>query len=114
MAHLQNQSLMQALNDCAAECNHCATACLEEQEVKMLANCIKLDMDCAQICSMTAAFVARGSAHAMHLMKECAEICDACATECEKHAHHHDHCKRCAEACRACADACRSMEQATM
>lgn len=109
MAHEKNQSLMQALNDCAAECNHCATACLDEQNVKMLAKCIKLDVDCAQICSLTAAFVARDSAHAMHLMKECAEICDACAAECEKHAAHHDHCKRCAEACRACAEACRSM-----
>lgn len=33
----------------AAECNHCATACLEEQDVAMLAKCIKLDIDCAEI-----------------------------------------------------------------
>jgi hypothetical protein len=107
MAHERNQTLMTALNDCAAECNHCATACLEEQDIKMLARCIKLDIDCADICQLTASFVARGSEHAGHLLKECAEICNACAEECEKHAHM-EHCQKCAEACRRCAEECRS------
>ena len=105
MAHQENQSLLEALNNCAAECNHCATACLDEQDVKMLARCIKLDLDCADICQLTASYVARGSEHANHLLKECAEICEACAAECEKHTHM-EHCKRCAVACRRCAEAC--------
>lgn len=111
MAHKENQSLIDALNNCAAECNHCATACLDEQDVKMLSNCIKLDLDCAEICRMTAGFVARGSAHARHILTECAEICNACAEECEKHSHM-QHCKDCAEACRKCAEACTQMEHA--
>lgn len=98
--------MLNLLAECAAACNHCSTACLEEKDLHMLSTCIKLDMDCAQICDITAAFVARGSAHAAHLLKECAEICTHCAEECEKHAHM-DHCKRCAEACRKCAEACR-------
>jgi hypothetical protein len=105
MAYEKNQSLMAALNDCAAECNHCATACLDEQDVKMLARCIKLDIDCADICQLTASLVARASEHASHLLKECAEICNACAEECEKHGHM-EHCRRCAEACRRCAEEC--------
>lgn len=108
MSHVQNQELLDALNKCAAECNHCATACLDEKDVKMLARCIKLDIDCAAICSLTASFIARGSEHSEHLLKECADICNACAEECEKH-QHMDHCKRCAEACRACAEECSSM-----
>ncbi|WP_432703403.1 four-helix bundle copper-binding protein [Lysinibacillus sphaericus] len=36
-------------------------------------------------------------------------MCDACATECEKHSSHHEHCKKCVEACKRCADVCRSM-----
>ena len=107
MAHQQNKQLMGALNNCAAECNHCATACLDEQDVKMLAKCIKLDIDCADICTLTATLIARGSEHAGHLKKECAEICNACAAECEKHTHM-AHCKTCAEACRACAQACNA------
>lgn len=111
MAHKQNQSLITALLNCATECHHCATACLDEQDVKMLSNCIKLDIDCAAICSLTAGFMARGSAHANHILAECAEICNACAEECEKHLHM-QHCKDCAEACRKCAEACTQMEHA--
>ena len=107
MSYQQNQTLIDALNKCVAECNQCSTACLDEPEVKMLSKCIKLDMDCAQICSTVVAFLARGSEHAKHLLKECAEICNKCADECEKHTHM-EHCKTCAEACRACAAACLS------
>ena len=105
MSHQQNQQQLDALNKCVAECNHCATACLDEQDVKMLSKCIKLDIDCAQICSLTADLISRGSVHGHHLMKECAEVCNACAEECEMHSHM-EHCKTCAEACRACAEAC--------
>ena len=105
MPHQQNKQLLDALNNCAAECNHCTSACLEEQDIKMLARCIKLDIDCAQICSLTASLISRSSEHGNHLLKECAEVCNACADECEKHSHM-DHCRTCADACRACADAC--------
>ena len=110
MSHRENQSLIDALNNCAAECNHCASACLDEHDVKMLARCIKLDLDCAQICTLTASLIARGSEHGNHLTKECAEVCNACAEECEKHASMGmDHCKTCAEACRRCAEACGAL-----
>ncbi len=109
MSHQHNPELLAALHKCADACNHCATACLDEQDVKMMVKCIKLDLDCAQICSLTAALIARGSEHGKHLLKECAEVCNACADECEKHASMGmEHCKKCAEACRACAIACAS------
>lgn len=107
MSHEQHHQLIAVLNNCVAECNHCATACLDEQDVKMLSKCIKLDIDCAEICSTTASLLARDSDHGHHLLKECVEVCNACADECEKHsAMGMEHCKTCAEACRACADAC--------
>jgi hypothetical protein len=98
-------NLLTILAECSFACNACSTACLEEKDVRMMSDCIKLDMDCAQICELTAAFFGRGSAHTIHIMKECAEICSQCADECGKHADM-DHCKRCAEACRKCAKAC--------
>ena len=108
MSNHEHHDLVIALNNCAAECNHCTTACLDEENVKMLAACIKLDIDCAEICTLTASLLARGSDHGHHLLKECAEVCDKCATECEKHAQMGmDHCRKCAEACRACSEACR-------
>lgn len=108
MGHEHHPQLITALNHCAVECNHCATACLDEQDVKMLATCIRLDIDCADICNLTASLLARGSEHGNHLKKECAEVCDACAQECEKHAKMGmEHCRVCAEACRSCAEMCR-------
>ena len=107
MAHEKNKELLEALSNCAAECHHCAVACLQEQDTKMLERCIRLDLDCAEICKLTASFVARDSEYANYLLKECGEICEACAQECEKHAAHGmEHCRTCAEACRQCAEAC--------
>jgi hypothetical protein len=99
---------MAACNDCAAACERCATACLGETDVAMLARCIRLDRDCADICRLAAAFMARDSDHAVGLCSLCADICDTCADECERHAHM-EHCARCAEACRRCARECREM-----
>lgn len=106
--HQQNQRLLDALNACIAACEHCATACLQEQNVQMMARCISLDRDCADICALTARFLARGSEHAQHLLRECAEICHACGVECAQHADHMEHCRQCAEACKQCEEACRS------
>jgi len=102
-----NSGLLAALTDCANACNYCTTACLGEDNVKMMVNCIRLDIDCAAICSLTASFIARGSAHGKHLLKECAELCGLCAAECEKHTHM-QHCADCARACRVCEAACKA------
>ena len=107
MSHEQNRELLDALATCVAECNHCATACLTEEDVKMFERCIRLDLDCVDICLLSISFVTRGSEHAQHILNECAEICEACAAECQKH-EHMDHCKKCADACRICAEACKS------
>lgn len=111
MVHERNQELLQALHNCADACNHCATACLNEKDVQMLTRCIKLDIDCARMCQLTASFVAGDSERAQHLMKECAELCEACANECEKHSKM-EHCRQCAEACHHCAEVCSHMEAA--
>ncbi len=112
MSHEKNRELIQILNECAAECRHCATACTEEKDANMLARCIKLNTDCAEICSLVISFLARGSEHSEHLLKECADICTDCANECGKHTHM-GHCVSCAEICRRCARACLQPLQAT-
>lgn len=107
MAHERFQECIDACDACAAACDHCATACLSEDDVKMMARCIALDMDCAQICRLASAFMARGSEFAAALCRQCADVCQACGDECAKH--QNDHCQRCAEACRRCAEVCRRM-----
>ena len=83
-------------------------ACLGEDNIKMLARCIQLDRDCADICRLAMAFMARDSEFAQRVCAMCADICQACGDECAKHSHM-EHCVRCATACHRCAEECRRM-----
>lgn len=105
MAHQENKDLLEKLHNCQIECEHCADACLSEENISKLSECIRLNRDCADICNLAIAYIARDSRRASSVVDLCAEICTACAEECEQH--DHDHCRRCAEACRECAEACR-------
>lgn len=40
-------------------------------------------------------------------IEACADICQSCGDECEKHKH--DHCQECAKACKRCTEECRKM-----
>jgi hypothetical protein len=107
MQNQQNESCIEACNDCADACDMCAAACLKKDDVKMMARCIALDIDCAQLCRLAAFVTARGSEAASVICQACADVCDMCAEECGKH--QMQHCQECAEACRRCAAECRRM-----
>ena len=107
MNHSSIQACIDACNACADACDRCSTACLQEQDVAKMSRCIKLDIDCAAICRLAAAFMARGSEFASPLCRECATICKACAEECSRHPQ--SHCQACAAACARCADECARM-----
>ena len=113
MSHQKFQDCIDACAACAVECSHCATECLKEEDVKMLARCIQLDLECAAICRSATELMSLGSDYSSHLCRVCADVCNACAEECEKHAEMGmEHCKVCAEACRKCAEACEEMATA--
>ena len=38
---------------CAQSCTACADACLAEDMVKSLTQCIRLNLDCADVCNIT-------------------------------------------------------------
>ena len=107
MNHYKFNECIEACNACAVACNYCASSCLQEEDVKMMAHCIALDIDCAQVCALAAAVMARGSEHAKAVCTLCANICEACGAECANHGM--AHCQACAEACTACANECRQM-----
>lgn len=96
--------LVESLEDCVAACNNCAASCLNEDDVQMMTECIKLDLDCADTCNLTLKLLARDSHHKMSIVEICKEICNECAAECQKH--NHEHCKQCATACERCAEKC--------
>lgn len=95
---------------CAATCISCADACLGEETVQELVRCIRLNLDCADVCEATGRVLVRQTAFepqlARHIVETCAQACRTCAEECERHAEHHEHCRVCAEECRRCEQAC--------
>ncbi len=102
------QNAIAALSDCAVKCLNCASEDLNENDIKLLTDCIKLNQECAVTCFFAMQAIVGDSRFTMQIVELCAEVCNACADECEKHLHM-EHCKVCAEACRTCALACFSI-----
>lgn len=101
----KNRNLSHILGECIFACNHCMNACLEEEHVKMMTECIRLDNECSIICSATLELVHENSHFMKDMLDLCAKTCKACADECGKHPQ--EHCQDCAKICNACAEACR-------
>jgi hypothetical protein len=81
-----------------------------------LRRCIRLNLDCADLCEVTARIVGRQLEPDRALIAKQLElmtaICRACAEECTKHAGMHEHCRICAEACRRCERSCEALRAA--
>ena len=101
-----------AASACAITCTSCASACLSESGTDMT-QCIRDDLDCADLCEVTAKHLARLNKSdkqlTVSLLAACIEACVQCAASCSEHAGHHEHCKLCMEACRRCETACQEL-----
>lgn len=101
---MQHQNLINKLANCIAACQHCADACLSEDDVQSMVDSIRTDRDCADACTLAMNFVARNSREAKNAVEFCRDICQKCFKECGQH--DMDHCQHCAKACRECEQAC--------
>jgi hypothetical protein len=105
---------IEACYDCADSCTQCADACLAEESLQELTTCIRLNLDCADICATTGRVVGRRTGYdpavTSAVLRACIESCRACADECDIHAAHGmEHCRVCAEECRRCEQACQEL-----
>ena len=102
-----------AISDCAQACTADTDADLSEQNLAEMAKCIRLCLDCTDVCTATAAVISRLAEYdpgvVRPLLEACVAICRSCGDECERHAPHHAHCRVCTEACRRCEQACREL-----
>jgi hypothetical protein len=101
-----------ALGDCAQACNADNAADLSGQNVVEMITCIRLCMDCVDVCTATLRVIGRQTQYdaslTRPLLESCVAICRSCGDECERHAHM-PHCQVCAEACRRCDHACQEL-----
>ena len=104
---------IEALSDCAQACTACADDCLSEEQVQDLIKCIRLNLDCADVCAATIPVVSRQTEYDANvtrpLLEACIAACRSCGDECSSHAEMHEHCRICAEACRRCEQACQEL-----
>ncbi len=97
---------MELLMNCAATCENCVSVSINDGKPL---SCYPICLDCADVCILLFRLEAHNSSFLNQVRKLCAEICDACAAECEKHADYHPQCKACMYSCRECAEKCRAM-----
>lgn len=102
-----------ALSDCAQACTADIEDDLSEPNVTEMVTCVRLCLDCADICAATVTVASRqrkpDAAVMEPLLQACAASCESCGDECERHAHMHRHCEVCAAACRRGEQACREL-----
>ena len=102
-----------ALSDCAQACDADADADLAEPDLSEMVRCIRLCLDCAEICRATVSVTSRQTdweaTVTRPLLAACLASCQSCGEECERHAQTHEHCRVCAEACRRGELACRTL-----
>ena len=102
-----------ALTDCTQACTADVDADLGEQDLAEMVKCIRLCLDCVDVCTATAGVVSRLAEYDANvvrpLLEACVAICKSCGDECERHAPHYEHCRVCEQACRHCERACQDL-----
>ncbi len=129
MAHVQNMisahpnpmrldadalaACIEACFDCEQACTACADACLAEDMVQDLTRCIRVDLDCADVCATTGRILSRQTKPDQNLIRAqvqaLAQAVKTCGDECERHADRHEHCRVCMESCRRCEESCNEV-----
>src|SRR5207237_8459861 len=93
-----------ALNDCAQACAADVDADLSEQNLAEMVSCIRLCLQCTDLCTATVSVLSRPTEYDPNvtrpLLEACLAICKSCGDEGEHHAHLHDHRRLRASACR--------------
>jgi hypothetical protein len=77
---------------------------------KEYAQVLRLVIDCARFCDLSADLIASQSPLMVHSCRACVEACMACARECDKF--ESGEMKSCVKACRECEATCRAMVKA--
>jgi len=96
---------MKRVADAAARCVVAGETCLEHclrdlsSGETMMSACARQVQQMLAICRSMSSLAAMGSMYAQEMSALCKKACSNCATECKKHAGHHDECKACYEAC---------------
>lgn len=128
------------MRECIENCQDCHRVCLETIQYSLAQGeryaerlHLRLLMDCAEICQVSANFMLRGSESHARVCELCARICEDCAQSCDRLAvpavgtgaalsyhsgrasahldHSDEQMSQCSEICRRCAESCKKMSE---
>ncbi|TGJ98525.1 four-helix bundle copper-binding protein [Leptospira langatensis] len=97
-------SAAEASTQCILKGKICINMCvdaLSEGHTEM-ADCLRSVEETIALCEAFVTLSSLQSQATKKLASLCIESCERCATQCDKHADHHQECKDCAEACKTC------------
>jgi hypothetical protein len=104
---------VEACFNCAQTCLRCADACLGEKALDELRHCIRINLDCADICYVTGRVIARQTTSDSPVLEAqldaCLTTCHVCGETCAQHGESYEHCKICASVCFHCEDTCKQL-----
>ena len=110
--HYMNEQIVRQIQDCEATCEHLINHIKKMNDCQMRAKQTMLLRDCADICGLTANYIARDAIFKRHSAILCADICDACGKECDKFPDKES--RNCAQICFHCAMQCRAFSRIDM
>lgn len=99
-------NVLHTVQHCEATCEHMITMLIHGKVSHRRSTQIQLLRDCADICTVTAKFIARESGFSRSLAHLCAHICEVCGNECARHPDKAS--QHCARVCLDCAQECKS------
>ena len=73
---------IEACFECAQTCTACADACLAEDMVSELTQCIRFNLDCADICAATGRVLSRQTGNNVETTRALLEACRRCEQAC--------------------------------
>lgn len=114
---MTHHAMDQGMQACIDACQQCHNICLQAAMTQCLhmggkhveAEHIRLMINCSEICQTAANFMLSQSALHSVICAACAQVCHACATNCEQVGDMDE----CVQACRRCAEACEEMGAGT-
>ncbi|TEB14404.1 hypothetical protein Psfp_02907 [Pelotomaculum sp. FP] len=99
-----HEGVLKTVQNCEAVCENTFTAVLCMHDCRMRVMQLQLLRDCADICTLTAKYIARCSMYARPLAGLCAQICQDCGTHCLQHPDQQS--QYCGQVCLKCAQEC--------
>ena len=96
--------LLNTVQNCASVCEQMVTAMLGTPDIDARRTQIRLLVDCANICTLMASYLAANSPFAKPLASLCAVVCEACGSECARFPDQMS--QMCSQICLNCAQEC--------